>query len=665
MKFCLSFALLFSVSCSIVSAQNWIEKNSFYLPQPASSFAFYRDEPVFFGVGGKLFTGNGHRESAFQYYYYNDLYAFDVSTQRWSQQSSAGFAARGNTYGCAIGNKAYVCFGSDYESGINYNDVWEYNPTNGAWTQLVSLPNANPGQTFSSQHFIYSIFGSDSSGNHSNTFRQFDPVTNAWTVKNAFPGNSRAFASVFSVGDSCYVGCGRDTASSNPYNDFWRYDEVNDSWQQKADCIRGGMCKLSYNTTTSGYLLTNNFDSLLAYDPAADSWSMKNLFSGFGYDNNILTFDGQNVYFLSNCAGVFQYDEPNDTWTKIYDSPTGIPFSHVVIVGQQAWSGDNIYDYASDSWHKEPNFSGVNNWMFALGDSGYTYYNGVFSMYDASTGTWHTRAPFPGGASATSFSIGALGYAGLDTSADFWEYNPVNDAWSQKANFPGGIREDASGFSIGQKGYVYSGYDGMGGYFDDFFEFDPDSNMWTQKTSLGSDGRVKCVACGGSQFGYVGLGSAMVGLEFDDLHQYDPLSNSWTSISNPFQGGGGGWIFRRDPVNFVINDSLFVGGGGFRMGSMGAPSYGSSEFYAYDSGINGVKDITAKKTFSVFPSPASNAIVISGCKKGTISIYNSAGTLMKIIFVEDERDVRVNVQDFTPGIFYIQSSNICAKFVKY
>jgi hypothetical protein len=47
------------------------------------------------------------------------------------------------------------------------------------------------------------------------------------------------------------------------------------------------------------------------------------------------------------------------------------------------------------------------------------------------------------------------GYNGA--TADFWEYDPVTDTWTQKADFGGGIRRDAIGFSINGKGYLGTG----------------------------------------------------------------------------------------------------------------------------------------------------------------------------------------------------------------
>jgi len=40
---------------------------------------------------------------------------------------------------------------------------------------------------------------------------------------------------------------------------------------------------------------------------------------------------------------------------------------------------------------------------------------------------------------------------------DFWEYDPATNVWVQKVNFGGDAREQAIGFSIGNKGYIGTG----------------------------------------------------------------------------------------------------------------------------------------------------------------------------------------------------------------
>ena len=99
---------------------------------------------------------------------------------------------------------------------------------------------------------------------------------------------------------------------------------------------------------------------------------------------------------------------------------------------------------------------------------------------------WTQKADF-GGTSrfqATGFSINGKGYIGTGTDLskkrDFWEYDPSTDTWSQKADFGGTARNLAVGFSIGTKGYIGTGADLSDR--KDFWEYDPTTNAWTQKS---------------------------------------------------------------------------------------------------------------------------------------------------------------------------------------
>ena len=60
--------------------------------------------------------------------------------------------------------------------------------------------------------------------------------------------------------------------------------------------------------------------------------------------------------------------------------------------------------------------------------------------------------------------------------------------WVQMANFGGGKRVYAAGFSIGTIGYIgtgdTSGYLGITGAQKDFWAWDQSTNIWTQKADF-------------------------------------------------------------------------------------------------------------------------------------------------------------------------------------
>jgi hypothetical protein len=115
------------------------------------------------------------------------------------------------------------------------------------------------------------------------------------------------------------------------------------------------------------------------------------------------------------------------------------------------------------------------------------------------------------------FSVGSKGYVGtgwggVSNTDDFWEYDPITDTWTQKADLPGGARIQATGFGMGTKGYLGTGYDGT--YMEDFWEYDPATDSWTQLPDLGGGARHVAVGFSIGGTGYIGTGA-------DDLTKHD------------------------------------------------------------------------------------------------------------------------------------------------
>src|SRR5204863_763037 len=114
--------------------------------------------------------------------------------------------------------------------------------------------------------------------------------------------------------------------------------------------------------------------------------------------------------------------------------------------------------------------------------------------------TWTQKADFGGGIreAAVGFSIGSKGYIGTGTpfcitTKDFWEYDPATDAWTQKTDLGGSERSSAVGFSIDSKGYIGTGQDCVSGGQRHFWEYDPVTNTWTQTADFGGTGRFEAV----------------------------------------------------------------------------------------------------------------------------------------------------------------------------
>ena len=219
---------------------------------------------------------------------------------------------------------------------------------------------------------------------------------------------------------------------------------------------------------------------------------------------------------------------------------------------------------------------------FSIGDKGYVGTGGYyphslpdhhfkdFWEYDPSTNTWAQKADFQGKerSGAVGFSIGDRGYIGTGFMGmyshnptflnDFWEYNPVANEWAQKADFQGNARSCAVGFSIGNKGYLGTGSyiinDEYSYRLRDFWEYNPESDTWLQKADLPGALRNWAVGISIKNKGYIGGGYSGNG-RLRDFWEYDPSSNSWTKKVDP------SWNQKAGAFGFSIRDKGYFGGG--------------------------------------------------------------------------------------------------------
>ncbi|MBN1226336.1 MAG: hypothetical protein JXA79_05045, partial [Deltaproteobacteria bacterium] len=96
------------------------------------------------------------------------------------------------------------------------------------------------------------------------------------------------------------------------------------------------------------------------------------------------------------------------------------------------------------------------------------------------------------------------------------------NTWTQKTDFGGEERSYAVGFSIGDKGYVGTGYGSITQRLDDFWEYDPDANTWTQKADFGGTGRSYATGFSIGDKGYIGMGTVDVEVRTKDFWEYEP-----------------------------------------------------------------------------------------------------------------------------------------------
>jgi N-acetylneuraminic acid mutarotase len=160
---------------------------------------------------------------------------------------------------------------------------------------------------------------------------------------------------------------------------------------------------------------------------------------------------------------------------------------------------------------------------------------------------WKRTSDFPGVSRMrpVAFAIGNKGYVGLgvgyiDFLKDFWEYDPEKDKWNQLPDFPGDGRQSSVAFVIDSKAYVclgnsYNSITDSYTAYTETWEFDPVGNVWSRKADFPGKKRNYGVGFSINGKGYAGLGSSYYDPNSGyprDFWEYDPLTNSWKRLAD-------------------------------------------------------------------------------------------------------------------------------------
>jgi len=312
-----------------------------------------------------------------------------------------------------------------------------------------------------------------------------DLNSGSWEQKADVGGEPRFVAVSFTIGDKAYVGTGSSIVGV--LKDFWEYNPSSDVWTKKADLPAAGReGAFGFSIGSKGYLggghaavgngeLVRDF---WEYDPQSNCWTRKADYPGKGLWGSVAFNIADFGYVGTGNAGLFSAETPDGNPQKDF------------------WR----YDPEQNKWTRVADFGGSAR-AFAVG-----------------------------------FRIGEKGYLGTGITSpinlfkqDFWEYDPTGDKWTQKADFGGGLRGWAAGFSINQKGYIGTGRTVPDdritndlGERKDFWEYNPANNQWIKKTDFPADNRTSATAFSINNKGYVGTGVFEFDVYRKDLWEFTP-----------------------------------------------------------------------------------------------------------------------------------------------
>lgn len=222
-----------------------------------------------FSVGNKGYLTTGDRLG----YYVpssdrmNDMLEYDPATGVWTEKAPLSLKLAGGL-GMVINNKIYVGVGQT-DQGERTNQFWEYDPATNQWTRKADFPGVprNMGIGLATGGKGYAGTGLFDGTTGLNDWWQYDPVTNAWTRKADFPGPARHLVSGFGLNGKVYAGAGPGVR-----RDWWEYEPTTDVWTKKKD-YPGNMAWGAYGVIVGnrGYIMGAGIESW-EYVPATDTW---------------------------------------------------------------------------------------------------------------------------------------------------------------------------------------------------------------------------------------------------------------------------------------------------------------------------------------------------------------------------------------------------------
>jgi N-acetylneuraminic acid mutarotase len=639
-----------------------------------------RRNAVSFTVFNQFFVGLGNDGKQL-----NDLWSYAPQTNTWQKRKDFPGKARELAQAFVINGLAYIGGGRDRLE--TFSDFWSYDPSSDTWRELAPLPVAlESGVAFVAHENGYMGLGSAGKA-----IWRYSVAQNSWQQMRNFAGVARKGASVFEVEDMAYVGLGdegtrflKDFWRYEPQadtwvrvgdfpaearsqaaafgidrfgwvgigfngkflKDFWQYDTYNNEWVEVADFTGSARSGANVVAIGSRAYLALGFDS----DRKADLWSYNPLGC-----NNVSILPNQLQSAIANTAYIVKLSQiglPNSAaiWDVsglppglIFDPKTNEikgkssqsgTFSLVVKVKTGLCEGKKQYSLTINEGNEiiaiAPflPFTASDASVFVIGDTAY-----IVGGYSESVGlnahvwkfnlinrTIERGADFAGGErfGAVGFSIGELGYVALGNNSeldfkDLWQYNPKTGDWTKLLDLPGLERNHAEAFVINGVAYIGSGKTLDQRYLSDWWAFNPQNNSYSPVASMPS------ARCGTLSWVLNDKGYVVSGEELNEdglpkvadlMWIYDPKANSWHSKLLPFE-----FIKRRFGSGFTLDSKGYLA---FGLSTEFDSLSSVGDLWSYDFQSDTWQEIISKQDF-IFENRI-NAVAFAGKASGYLGL---------------------------------------------
>lgn len=212
-------------------SDEWFQKSAFKGPQTSAAAGFLINKVAYVTTG--LTTNAGGKPVRVK-----DTYAYDATSNTWSEKSVFPGEARHGAVGFSIGNVGYV--GGGNNGTKNFSDFYKYDASTNTWSAIASLPIAvNSAVAFALNGVGYVGTGETTtlSGGTTNTsaFYKYDPAKDTWVAIDDIPFSSKVrSAFTFVANNIAYVGGGYSNGAYS--KDFYQFNGT--KWEKLNDLNR-------------------------------------------------------------------------------------------------------------------------------------------------------------------------------------------------------------------------------------------------------------------------------------------------------------------------------------------------------------------------------------------------------------------------------------------
>jgi hypothetical protein len=490
-----------------------------------------------------------------------DVWEWNPARGAWRNRTGGGLMPDARSEAAVVYDSArdrFIMFGGRAGSGSDFQDTWEWNPSDGTWTEKTVAgpkpdPRARHAMVYDEKRKVVVLFGGGRTVQATDAATasdvaaiavafastwEYEPVSAAWTDRTP-AGAASSPAARYDAGmawDSkrnlavLFGGMQKkdDGVDGSPKQDTWEWDGSTGTWTER---------------TLAGNKPSPRFGHGMACDPGR---------------GNMVVFGGYDINTGNALDDLWDWEPQTGTWTERPASasmPSGRVWASLVALGD---STPPRMELVAGS-HTADSMSGTS------GTS--SLFNEVWDL-DPSAGTWVKRptlcagpAPRSGHAMATDLDTGKIYLFGGAGSAsllnDLWVWSGAD--WSQcdaAGTSPPVRAEAAMAYDPVRKSLiVFGGTDGSHGSrtgvapaLADTWEWNIAKAAWTQVKAAGMPpGRMdavmvtdpkrgRIVMVGGGDWGRIPAWADSPDSQsalFDDVWEWNGSTSTWTDVTPP------------------------------------------------------------------------------------------------------------------------------------